>query len=277
MPTGLRWLNLEKFNPDVIHVHTFFGIGLEAVISGRVIKKPIIGTNHMSISEFACYYPGFCEDWLKENSLKYVVWFYNQCNFVTAPAKFLLAEMVKDGLTKPYQTVSNPVDMTVFGRKYRKETAKKHFKLSAHTIVYAGRLAQEKNIDVIIRAVALIKQRISDINFVLAGHGSYQGKLKEIVKDLHLENEVRFLGTFSHKDLAKLYCASDIFVITSTSEVQSMVLMQAMACGLPAIGVNWRTMPELINEKNGLLVEPGNYKKLAEKIVNYPAAETAGR
>lgn len=267
IPTGLRWLKLKKFNPDIIHVHTFLGLGLEALLAGRSLKKPVIGTNHFSITEYGCYYPKFCEEWFKRNSLKYVVWFYNHCDFVTSPAKFLLAEMIKNGLEKPSEMIGNQIDTAVFNRKYDKEKAKKRFKLSNNTIMFAGKLAREKNFDVIIKAVELVKKEIKDINFTIAGHGSDRERLKELAKNLQVEKEVKFMGTFEHKILTKLYRAADIFVITSTAEVQSLVLMQAMACGLPAVGVNWRTMPELINKNNGFLVKPGDHKELAKKII----------
>lgn len=267
VPLGLRWRQTAEFKPDIIHSHTFFGLGIEAIVAARRLKLPLVGTNHWSITEFGCYYPKFCEEWFKRISLKYVIWFYNQCDYVTAPARFLLEEMSKSGLRKPNQIVSNQINTAVFNKKYDREKARKRFKLSAATIMFAGRLGREKNIEVIIRAVELVKKEIKNINFAIAGHGSDEVRLKKLTKDLYLKKEVKFMGTFDHENLAKLYQASDIFVIASTTEVQSMVTMQAMACGLPAIGVNWRTMPELINDRNGFLVESGNHKQLAKKII----------
>jgi len=268
IPTGLRWLELKKFNPDIIHTHTFFGLGIEALTAGRFLKKPVIGTNHFSITEYGCYYPKFCQEWFKRNSLKYVIWYYNNCDFVTAPSQTVFTEMLEYGFYKPHQVLSNQIDLAVFNRKYDKQKAKERFKLSDNTIVFAGKLAREKNIDIVIRAVELVKREVKDINFAIAGHGSDREKLKELAKDLHIEKEVKFMGTFNHKTLAKLYRASDIFTIASTSESQSMVLLQAMACGLPVIGVNWRALPEYINRHNGYTVPANNPKAMADKIIH---------
>ena len=67
--------------------------------------------------------------------------------------------------------------------------------------------------------------------------------------------------------MAKLYRASEIFSIASTSETQSMVLMQALACGLPAVAVDARALPEYVNEKNGYIVKAGDEKAMAEKFI----------
>ena len=269
IPNGLRWLKLKKFKPDIIHVHTFAGLGLEALLCGRFLKKPVVGTNHFSITEYGSYYPKFCKEWIKRNSLKYVIWYYNQCNFVTAPSRTVLTEMLEHGFYRPRQVVSNPIDLSIFKPVGEpKNKLKKEFNLANNTIMFAGKLAREKKIDVVIRALELVKREVKDINFAIAGHGGDKARLKKIAEDLHVEKEVKFMGIFDHKVLARLYCASDIFTIASTSETQSLVLLQAMACGLPVIGVNWRALPEYINGRNGFIVEPDNPKEMADKIIH---------
>ena len=139
--------------------------------------------------------------------------------------------------------------------------------MSATTVVYAGRLAAEKSIEPVIRAIALVKKEIPEINLALAGHGSQEKELKNLAKELAIENNVKFLGTLDKPTLAKLYQASEIFVIMSTSEVQNMCMLQAMACGLPLLGVRWRGITDLVGEKNGYLVAKDDYQALAEKII----------
>src|SRR3989338_2164345 len=67
--------------------------------------------------------------------------------------------------------------------------------------------------------------------------------------------------------LARLYNAAEVFAIASTSESQSMVLLQAMACSLPVVGARWRALPEYINEQNGYLFKPHDFKELAGIII----------
>ena len=268
IPTPFRWLKLKQFRPDIIHTQLFAGVGLEALLAGKTLKVPVIGTNHTAITEFARYSP-IKTNWFKKLSLRYAVWYYNQCNYVTAPSQSVFTEMIENGFHQPHQVISNPIDTETFNEKLSrdKRILKKEFNLSENTVIYAGRLASEKNIDVIIRAIALVKEKIPAINFAVAGHGSSAESLKNLTKDLHLENQIKFYGTVDKGTLAKLYSASEIFTITSTSETQSLTLMQAMACGLPAIGARSRALPEYINDKNGLLIEPSDHRDLAEKII----------
>ena len=251
----------RKFKPDIIHSQLFFGVGLEALIAAKLNKLPFIGTNHTSITDFVS------GKFAKKQSLNYAVWYYNRCDFVTGPSESVFKEMLANGFNKPYKAISNPIDTNTFCPSGDKLEYKKKFNLSNNTVVYAGRLAPEKNIDVLIRAVALAKEKISDINLAIAGSGQLEAGLKQLVKELGLENEVKFLGTLSKADLAKLYQAAEIFSIASTSETQSLTLMQALACALPAVAVDARALPEYVNEKNGFVVKVGDVKAMAEKFV----------
>jgi glycosyltransferase involved in cell wall biosynthesis len=78
---------------------------------------------------------------------------------------------------------------------------------------------------------------------------------------------VHFLGTLTKPDLNDAYNASELFAITSTSDTQSLVMMQALAAGIPVIAVNARSLPEYVNEKNGAIVPPNNPDALAREII----------
>lgn len=267
IPTGRRWVKLKEFQPDIIHSHTFFGLGLEAVSAAHRLKLPLVGTNHWVITEFNNYSP-VARKLFAKWSLKYVIWYYNHCAFVTAPSRTVLTEMVEHGFNKPHQVMSNQIDLSVFKpSRESKIELKKEFNLSAATVIYAGRLGQEKKVDIVIRAIALAKNYFPEVNLAIAGHGSAEADLKKLTQELRLGKNVKFFGMLDKVKLSRLYNAADIFTIASTSESQSMVLLQAMACGLPVIGVNWRALPEYINRHNGYTVEPNNPKEMADKII----------
>ena len=256
----------DKFKPEVIHSQLFFGAGLEGMIRARLAGLPLVGTNHTAITEFIKVVP-FNSKVLKKIGLDYSVWYYNHCNFVTAPSQSVFKEMGQYGFRCPHQVVSNPIDTGVFSLGSDKPALKQQFKLSNKTIVFAGRLASEKNIDVVIRAVALARKRFKDINLAIAGTGKYEPELRQLAKDLNIEKEVKFFGTISQLNLAKLYQASEIFSIASTSDTQSLTLMQAMATGLPAVVVDSRALPEYVNKQNGYVVPVGAHEAMAEKFI----------
>lgn len=265
LPLFLRRL-FKDFKPDIIHTQLFFGAGVEALVKSKTSRLPIIGTNHTAISEFVNRLR-VNSKFIKRISLNYAAWYYNCCDFVTAPSQSVFKEMREFGFNKPSRVISNPIDLNIFRALSDKLEFKRKFKLSENTIVYAGRLAPEKNIDVLIKAAAIVKKSTSNFNLAIAGSGHFESELKRLVKDLGIVNEVKFFGTLSHVDLAKLYQGAEVFAIASTSETQSLVLMQALACGLPAVVVDSRALPEYVNKKNGFVVRAGDEKAMAEKFV----------
>ncbi|HDH04018.1 MAG TPA: glycosyltransferase family 4 protein [Candidatus Campbellbacteria bacterium] len=267
-PSPWRWRFSKSFVPDVIHSQLFFGLGLDALISARINHIPIVGTNHTAIAEFTRYSP-IKAGWFEKITMKYVVWYYNHCDYVTAPSQSVFDEMARFGFKRPHKVMSNPVSFDIFNTapSSDKEKLKKEFGFSNAVLACAGRLSPEKNVDVIIRALALVRKRIPDINLVLAGHGNAAGELKNLAENLGVSDAVKFFGTVDQPTLAKIYRAAEIFVIGSTSETQSMSLIQAMACALPAVGVSARALPEYITNQTGFLVKPNDYEAFAEKII----------
>ncbi len=268
-PTGLRWLWLKKFQPDVIHTQLFAGVGLEAIAAARALKIPLVGTNHTAISEFVRYSP-IRFKWLDNAILKYVSWYYNQCDYVTAPSQSVFDEMQQYGFEKKHQVMPNPMDLKNFTpvkNDAERAAAKKFFGFSNKVMVFAGRLAAEKNIDVTLRALPEIIKAVPEAQFAVAGHGQAEAELKKLAQQLGVSKNFKLVGTLKKSDLAKFYQAGDVAAITSTSETYSMVLMQALACGIPAVGVKARALAEYIKPEIGFLVPPGDSSALAKEVI----------
>jgi glycosyltransferase involved in cell wall biosynthesis len=166
--------------------------------------------------------------------------------------------------------VSNPIDTDLFVPADASQipALRQRFGLSGPVLTYAGRLAPEKNITVLLHAVALLKNHGVPVELAIAGHGSHEHILRALAADLRIAPQVKFLGTLPQQDLTLLLHASDGFAIMSTSETQSMVLLQAMACGLPVIGANTRALPEFIGPDNGLLADPHDPAAIAAAMAH---------
>ncbi len=266
--TFLRWISLSGEWPDIIHTHLFFGVGFEGLIASRMLGVPLVGTSHTPIVEFMRYSPIESELFTRLASW-FVSWYYNRCDLVTAPSRGILDEMKTCGFRQPSRVISNPVDLQLFQPVSDEERAalKRQFGLSDFTVIYTGRLATEKHIDVIIRAIADLRQHIPDITFAITGHGDAELPLKRLTEEIGVTDRVKFFGTLKLEDHVKVYQASDVFTIASTAETQSLSLMKAMAVEIPVIGARARALPEYINERNGFLVEPGDVAGFAEKIL----------
>ncbi len=268
IPFGTAMRDFRSFQPNVVHTQLFFGVGIEALWAAKKSHIPFVGTNHTVMSEFI---PKLLKKNFTSMSLKYVSWYYNHCQVVTAPSRLLLKEMKEFGLSKPMQYVPNPIDTIQFHApdEPTKLKLKKRFDFSSATMVYAGRLSREKNIDHVIQAFHFIKKTVPNALFVLAGHGPEEEHLKSLAKQLGVEQSVRFLGTVDKPTLAQVYSASEVFVSASASENQPLTLLQAFACGLPAVGVNARGLGEHIDPSCGIRVEPGTIQGLSDATLRF--------
>lgn len=249
--------------PDVIHTHSFFGIGLEALLNGAILGIPVIGTNHTTIAGFGPHIPVSVE-----RAGAYVTWFHNRCDYVTAPSQSVFSELGMARLSRPHQVISNPIDTMLFTPMCPDERSARRAQrgLTVPTVTYAGRLGPEKNIEVLLHAIAILRDYGVDIELMIAGHGSHEYILRMLAMELRIDRQVRFLGTLTQEELAELLRISDTFAIMSTSETQSMVLLQAMASGIPVVAADSRALPEFVSAANGVLVDPHDPALLARVL-----------
>ncbi|HEV2333395.1 MAG TPA: glycosyltransferase [Gammaproteobacteria bacterium] len=269
LPTGRPERELADFAPDLVHLHTFFGAGAAARRAARGLRLPLLGTNHWYPQGFALYAP-FARAALRRFGARAVARYYQACDWVTAPSRFTLDDMREHGLSREGSVISNPIDTRVFRpvSAAEKGSLKARLGLGADTVVYAGRLAREKRIEVLLEAVAIARRSRPGIELVLAGHGSARAGLERRARGLGIADRVRFMGTLSHAALAELFAASEVFAIASLSETQSMVLLQAMACGLPAVGARCGGLIEHIPPETGFLAEPDDAADFAAKLLH---------
>ena len=268
LPFVLSYRALRDFAPDIIHINLCSFLGLDAILFAKVSKIPILGTSHTPITEFIKYFP-IRAKWFDVILNHFVAWFYNRANFVTGPSQFIFDEMKRYGFHRTGQPMSNLIDVSNFTpvTKEKKAELKKEFQLSDHVVLYAGRLAEEKHIDVIIWAIKTVQEKFPDVNLVVTGHGAGEFALKSLVKELNLEKNVKFTGTVPWAKLILFYQVSDIFAIASTAETQSISMLQAMSAGIPVVAVRAGALPEYVSADNGYLFEIGDFATLAERLI----------
>ncbi len=262
-----NWLRatFEKEKFDIVHTHSFWGPGIDARSLAKKQKIPFIGTNHTPIEIFSPVNIEFVKSFLK----KYVIRFFNKCDFVTTPSEVLLNSMKAQGLKPESTVVSNPIEMQFYKENQTKEALKKELGFAGFTVLYAGRISEEKRVDTIIDAFKDFSKNKNGVTLVLVGEGSLRKKFEKIVKESGKSNQIKFIGPYlgdSKKDLYDIFHASDIFVIASIFETQSMVTLQAMASGLPVIASNVGALPDIVNSERGLLFDVGNSIQMAEQL-----------
>lgn len=261
----------EESKPDVIHIHFPTLMGLLSIGAARRRGIPIIATNHF-MPENLLYNLGlkprhFAYKTLDAICWQYIRWYYKKVDFLTSPTPTAINLLHKHNVKGPMRAISNGVDVA----SYSKATASKarikyNIPSNRPVVLYFGRVDKEKNIDVIVRAAAEAMLN-SDLHLVIAGRGNDESRLKKLAKKLNIYEKSTFTGYVPDLIKASLIKAGSVFVISSPSELQSIVSLEAMSCSKPIIAANSTALPELVDSGvNGYLFKPGNSHDLAVKI-----------
>lgn len=269
MMLGFSISKMRKFKPDVIHVHTPMGVGWEAVFASTLLGIPLIGTHHTFYDHYLKYVK-MDFDWAKTMSWKVTAAYYNRCDMILSPSAALIDAMRKTGLKVPAKVMPNPVDADMFKPlldRNEKKKLKEQFGIPGLSIVYMGRIGYEKNIKGLLDAFQIVSADRPEVRLMIVGDGPDRPELEEAVRSKNLEDKVIFTGFLGDEPLVQALQANDIFVTASKSENMPISVLEALAAGLPAIGVRAKGIPEIIRDgENGLLAEPDNTEELAQKI-----------
>lgn len=259
----IEWF--EKIDPDVVHVHSPAIVGLLGIKLGKKYDKPVIGTYHTMIEDFFNLY--FVPSFLKKRKItkkvtkkfikKFTKYFYNKFDMITVPSTPIMNFLKRIGVDKPIKVLPMGVD-TKFFRPYEIRKREK-------VVLWVGRLSREKNIHILLKAFSIVEKKV-DVKLIIASDGPDRKRLERIARKLKIN--VEFLGYVDDKELPKLYSVASVFVSPSRIETQGLTILEAFACGCPAIVANALGFRDfVIDGKNGFLIDsnkPGDY---AEKIL----------
>jgi glycosyltransferase involved in cell wall biosynthesis len=187
---------------------------------------------------------------------------------VTAPTPYAAALAEASGVPGPVLPISCGMDLT----RFRAGRSATEFRLrygvpDRPTIGFVGRLDQEKNLDVVVRALALVRARVPDVQLMLVGTGDRRRKLEAQAGRLGVAGALVCTGFVADADLPAAYAATDVFVNAGTAELQSLVTLEAMASGVPVVGADASALPHLVRHgDNGFLFPPGDATALATTV-----------
>lgn len=264
---------ITRFNPDIIHIQMPIGIGRATLQIGNKLGIPIVSTNHAIpdnlldnlrlLAPFARPISAVIES--------YGARFHNSADYVTIPTQSaidMLGRLTK-ALKVPIEAVSNGIDLSVFSpaQPSQKVYAKYHLPTDRPILLYVGRLDAEKHLHILVQAFAkVLKKR--QAHLVIVGHGIESDYLTELARELGISQYVTLTGKVPDKDLPLLYRIGTVFCMPSPAELQSIVMLEAMASGLPVVAVNAGALGELCQDgKNGYLFKYDNDNMMAAAII----------
>jgi 1,2-diacylglycerol 3-alpha-glucosyltransferase len=253
--SGLLTQALDAFQPDLVHAHHPFLLGMTALRVARYRKLPLVFTHHTLYEQYIHYVPGdlpALRRFVVELSTRYA----NLCDQVFAPSESIAELLRERGVNAPLAVVPTGVDVKHFaqgdGPGFRKRS---NIPENAFVTGYVGRLAPEKNLMFLAEAIADFLKREPRACFLLVGHGPAEKDVRAIFEREGLNARLHVSGILESRQLADAYHAMDVFVFSSRSETQGMVLTEAMAAGVPVVGLDAPGVREIIKDQhNGRLL-----------------------
>ncbi len=266
---------LDKFQPDVIHLQTAETIALAIQAYARRYDVPMVSTGHAYPDNITGQFKFLKPVKKPVDALvkAYMNSFLKHSEYATMPTEMAIDDLVPKNRRRfkvPVEALSNGVDLSQFSPGKPKASVLKKYKIEVGRprVLYVGRVDPEKSIGTVIMAFREVLSKIPEAEFLIVGDGIDKMSLEKMVQEYEISGNVRFLGRVLPPDLQEIYKTGDLFATASETETQGIVLIEAAATGLPLVAVNAGAVSELCqNQRNGILCEPGDISGIANAIV----------
>ena len=261
---------IDAFEPDIVHSHHPFLVGSSARLIANTYNLPLVFTHHTMYEQYSHYVPGDAET-LQRFAVKLATSYANMCDQVFAPSESIAGILTKRSVKVPIEVIPTGVDLKEFdqgsGAGFRVILG---IPDDAFVVGHLGRLAPEKNLEYLSQAVLKFMQNEPRAHFLLVGKGSSEATLQVLFEDAGLIPRLHRIGFLEQPFLSSAYQAMDVFVFSSQSETQGMVLTEAMAVSVPVIALDAPGVREVVvNHKNGRLLSAQTNSDEFAKILHW--------
>jgi len=254
---------MENFRPDLVHCETEFGIGRAGKAAAARRRIPVVSSYH---TDFARYADAYGAGWLKRAVRGYIASFHRSSRRVFTPSSVARGDLLRLGL-RDVEVWGRGVDTETFHPGRRSEAMRAVLGMgSRYTFLYVGRLASEKRVAQVVDAFRVASEMVPRgvIHLVIAGAGPREAELRAAAPP-----GVTFLGMLDRRSrLPDLYANCDAFVFASVTETLGLVVLEAMASGLPVIAVpEGGVRDHLRDGRNGIACRAGDVPGMALAMV----------
>lgn len=255
---------------DLVHVHTPFVAHYAGLRLANRFGVPCVATYHTLFEGYGAHYiPYLPQRWVEAATRRLS---RRQCNAVAgviAPSQPLADALRRYGVTTRIEVVPTGLEHSELaggdGAAFRERLG---IAPDAPVLVYVGRMAYEKNIEFLLDVVSIVRHRLPSVVCLLAGEGPALQALRQDVRQRGLDANVRFAGYLRRDgELQSCYRAGDVFVFASRTETQGLVLLEAMALGVPVVGLAAMGTREILLPQQGCLVAEDSVADFAAKTI----------
>lgn len=258
---------LDEVRPDVVHVQCHYSIGRALIFQAKRRGIRVIATNHFMPANLDPFlpFPAPVKRLIEKCTWKDMAFCFSKTAVVTTPTQ-IGADAMRDlgHFTRAVMPVSNGIEISDYELAEGADAGKVPGELR---IAFVGRLAEEKNVDVLIEAFSLLPDTLKHVVLDIAGGGELREALEQKAHECGVADRVIFRGFVPEDQLPEVYQMADVFCQPGTAELQSLVSLEAMSASTPVVLANALALPHLVEEGvNGYLFEPNNAKDLAQKL-----------
>jgi glycosyltransferase involved in cell wall biosynthesis len=232
--------------PNLVHIVTEGPLGWSALEAAKKLNIPICSDFRTNFDAYSTHYG---MSFLKNPIQRYLRYFHNNCNFTMVPTQDLKNQLLSNGFER-LRIVARGIDTELFNPLKRSQELRDQWgiKDNQKVVLYVGRLASEKNLQVTVDTFKAMLQKDSNLKMVWVGDGPEKGSLK-----LSCPNSI-FAGVQTGEALAAHYASGDIFLFSSLSETFGNVTLEAMASGLAVLAYDYAAARQFIDHgANGFL------------------------
>jgi 1,2-diacylglycerol 3-alpha-glucosyltransferase len=246
---------LKAFQPEIVHSHHPFMIGDSALRIAAQFRIPIVYTFHTYYESYTHYVPGDSAA-LKRFVIALATGYANLCDHVFAPSNCVALDLKKRGVETFIDVVPTGIEIKNFSKGDRKRF-RLLFKIphDAFVIGFVSRIAPEKNMAFLAKAVGEFLSLYHSVHFLMIGIGPSADEICNYFISQSLEERFHFAGVLTAQELIDAYHSMDVFVFASKTETQGLVLTEAMASGLPVVALDGPAINEVVKDcVNGRLI-----------------------
>ncbi len=253
---------------DILHVQHPFISGFIAFTSSQLEKTPIVFTNHTRYDIYSrLYLKSFLYSITSRILKYYFFYFYKRLDSVIVPSQSMVQVIQKCQPAARLVVVPHGMELDLF---YRRTTTldRSKFGLDPEDVVliYVGRLWPEKNLPFLIQSFARVEKIHHRARLLLVGDGTIRRKLENQVAQAGLSSKVLFIGAIPHDQLPAYYAMADFFVTPSYSETFGLTVVEAMASGLPVLGVDSAGTSDTVNQGITGFLSENQIESFVEKM-----------
>ena len=261
---------LREGHYDLVHIQTPFVAHYLGIEIADALGLPRVETYHTFFEEYLFHYvPVLPKSLLRALSRRFSRTQCNRMNALIVPSSAMRDKLAEYGVQAPMHVIPTGIPMADFSAGNGDVFRMRHgIEKDRPMLLFVGRVAYEKNIDFLLRALEQALVSIPNLLLMIAGEGPALDSLRKLATQRKLQEHVRFVGYLDRRAaLLDCYCAADAFVFASRTETQGLVLLEAMALGVPVISTAVMGTRDIVGPKRGALVPQDDEADFARNIV----------